>query len=710
MEELYAEHIRLQCPQSNISTDRLLHEDEWKISVIENSTPATAALDAGGVAVTPGSSSSLEAARSQGHDTPIEASGRPQEPQTQLSAVELSSEVNTASEDLGPSFAKPLSTQGPLSDQPRCQSVPLHTTSSQATRTPRLAMASASPLMAAVDNQAGSATFRKPTAPNVSRHETGIPANAGFPREQNFPRYRSHSNPPSRHPAKMPHQAQHAPYRALASKSQAGVPMQTPSTSLQLDHQSETDTTHRPVLPLPELEEEADMTTKDIGPGSSPDSSTEDLAPFDVAGHESTCDGAHRQQSRNPTPLLMPSNDNSALDKQSQSMPRTTPPSRLVVETTGLPTDVPAYPSPPSELHDENVESQDRNDTSGSVYSQGSRNQHSIVESSEEETPAGVNVSPCATRTLAMTPDQPPQPHPSRSDLNINMAYGVREPQIHTSANSSPCSGSWSENGDSQNLSTHCNTSRSGRYHRVRQASLPHGQSFPLSMDRCLSAPPILIHLAPSQQQQWCQNRQFALPSHNGTSPRIDRREPLSHCVGTGHGGYAVALSTEDQVGSRTQTQSPCLPRQRWTQPPATESNHKADMGQSSANSVPSPRMPPQLQQHSVQETEIGTGRPELLVGARDPAIPGYGMPNFLQEDLNSRSHTACQGVDEQVPHNVNSTDPTAVEYLFDMAFNCKAQISQNINFIDPTTFEQLSDMCFDCGRKTQQQDKTSAG
>ncbi|RSL47972.1 hypothetical protein CEP54_013144 [Fusarium duplospermum] len=706
LEELYQEQIRLQCPRPNISTARLFHEDEWRISVVEDS--ATAALAAGGVAITPGSSSSLEVARSQDHDTPIEASGRSQEPQIQRSAVEPSSEVHTTSEELGPSFAEQLSTQGLLTDQPRCQSAPLPTTPSQATRTPRLVMASASPLMAAVDNQAGSAVIRKPTASNISGHETGIPANVSLPREQNLPRYRSYSNPPSRHPAKMPHQAHQAPYRACTSGSQEEVPMQEPSTSLQLDHQSETDATHGLILPSPELGEEADMTTKDIDPGSSPDSSTQDLPPFDVLGHEPTRDGAHRQQSRDPTPLPMPSNDNSAPDKQSQSSPRTTPPIRMAVKTTRLPTDVPAYPSPPSEIPYENAESQDRDDTSGRMYSQGPQNRHSIVESSEEESTAGVNVSPCATRTLAMTPDQPPQPHPSQSDVSIYMAHGVsgvRQPRIDTSANSSPRSGPWSENEDSQNHGTHCNASRSGRYHRVRQASLPHAQSLPLSMDRCLSAPPSLVHLAPSQ---WCQNRQVAPPSHNGTSPRNDPREPLGHCAGTGHGGYE--LSPEDQVGSRAQTLSPCFPRQRWAQPPATESNHKVDMGQNSANSMPSPTMPPQSQQHSVPEMEIGTGRPEPLVGARDPAIPGYGMPNFLQEDIVSRSHTACQEVDQHVPHNINSMDPTTFEHLFDMAFNCVPQIPQNMNFMDSTAFEFMYDMCFNCEGKTQQQNNTNVG
>ncbi|RSL80602.1 hypothetical protein CEP52_017357 [Fusarium oligoseptatum] len=223
LEELYQEQIRLQCPRPNISTEHLLHEDEWRISVVEDSTPATAALAAGGVAITPGSSSSLEVARSQG--THIEASERSQEPQIQRSAVEPSSEVHTTSEELGPSFAKP-------------------------------------------------------TAPNVSGHETGIPTNVRFPREQNFPRYGSHSNPPSRHPAKMPHEAQQAPYRARTSGPQEEAPMQAPSTSLQLDHQSETDATHGLTLPSPELGGEADMTMKDIDPSTSPDSPTQDLPPF----------------------------------------------------------------------------------------------------------------------------------------------------------------------------------------------------------------------------------------------------------------------------------------------------------------------------------------------------------------------------------------------------------------------------------------------
>ncbi|RTE69039.1 hypothetical protein BHE90_016581 [Fusarium euwallaceae] len=325
LEELYQEQIRLQCPRPNISTEHLLHEDEWRISVVEDSTPATAALAAGGVAITPGSSSSLEVARSQG--THIEASERSQEPQIQRSAVEPSSEVHTTSEELGPSFAKP-------------------------------------------------------TAPNVSGHETGIPTNVRFPREQNFPRYRSHSNPPSRHPAKTPHEAQQAPYRARTSGPQEEAPMQAPSTSLQLDHQSETDATHGLTLPSPELGGEADMTMKDIDPSTSPDSPTQDLPPFDVLRHELTRDGARRQQRRDPTPLPMPSNDNSALDKQSQSSPRTTPLIRMAVKTT----------SPPSEIPYENAESQDRDDTSGSMYSQGPQNRHSIVESSEEESTVGTNL------------------------------------------------------------------------------------------------------------------------------------------------------------------------------------------------------------------------------------------------------------------------------------------------------------------------------
>ena len=286
------------------------------------------------------------------------------------------------------------------------------------------------PVMAVLDSQVERAAPQTPAASNVRRQETSVPVNAGSPLELDSPPDRPHSSPPSHCPAEVAHQLQQgytppppSTIQMLPSSpniqshdiefplnrrsgSQGELPIQTPSDRPQPSQQSETETTHQPVLWEPVTMERANTAAKEssmwdlspvqphchelsygiaevpsqrrdspppnpfaiqMGPGptasqghvaktsSGPWLESDRAITQESSGSPQSYQRSEAYTPPQPIPFLPP-NVNPAPLEQSRPSPRTTPLILMAAQTTGLPAGISAVLGLPLEFRPENVE------------------------------------------------------------------------------------------------------------------------------------------------------------------------------------------------------------------------------------------------------------------------------------------------------------------------------------------------------------------